>query len=172
MASKLQNLNDIANRRFSLDIHFGEDTIFNIVLYSENSRLRICFLNAPLYFYYGRPGSLSNSTNFVKHLNIAKWLKDQLDNLLEKDICLMYIYKYTFNYRYENSFTAHKAVSNKEARKIFKSVNRYLFNEKKLSIAEKIKILIAAYFPSIYRARLLNNDPTMREYEKRLKSDR
>lgn len=157
---------------FPVNIHFGEDSIFNVCFISRLHKPIIVQVDVPVYFYYQHPGSLSRAASPENRSIIVQWYLDHMDAYPYRDILLAHICRNLFIYRYEGSLTDAKAQIRRKARRQFRRALPYLLKESAFSLKEKGKYIAAGLSPALYRAQLLAKDPTYREVEKNWKKQK
>lgn len=159
----------LRDHRYPLHIQYGEDTIFNILLYSRQETMRVFRIELPMYYYFNRPGSLVHNPDASRYLDMVHYLFAHINEQYRKDFILAHAYRLLYSYRHEGFIVCDKKIISKNVRAAFRRARYWLLREKRFSAKEKLKYLVAEAFPALYRAQLLSKDPTMRIHEEILK---
>ena len=153
-----------------------EDLPFNLTILFNNPEIKFAFVKLPLYRYYVRSGSLTNSRNRKESKVAFDYFMPIAENSVRNSNILgQYIYvietvKCALAFRYDSKFDKLCKESAKEtcsqALKLLLSANK--------TITWKVKFLYSIFllFPPVYRWFRIINDPTLLKWEKgqRIKS--
>lgn len=167
---KLFRRSTIGSLRFPLNINFGEDQIFNIQFFAGKAEPNIRRLEQSMYFYFDRPGSLVHNNDSGRYWQIAQWYLDHIRDYHCTDIPLAHAFRALCFYRYIESFTNNKKNAFRNCRKAFRRALPWLLREKRFGVVQKIRYLVIVASHRFYRFQLVAKDPSMRTYEKMLKS--
>lgn len=152
---------------FQQGISLGEDTLFNVFLFSNSNELIVKMCEEDLYYYYNREDSIMHLSSLEDYLKMVECYLDNLDNLTRKDFAIYECFRILFLYRYMGSV---KKVSVKaKANKLLFRCLRYL-NREHISLLKKIKYYVATIFPAVYRLNLIAKDRTLLQWERRIRN--
>ena len=105
---KIYSRNLINNIRFKTNLKIGEDTVFNVNIFTQNRNIKISIIEEQLYYYF------SSNTESITHSNSDIYMKEMANEYLDmyatkenelKDIYLMEACKAGLAYRYSQSLT-------------------------------------------------------------------
>lgn len=142
-----------------------EDAIYIIDILTKNPNIRIVKVNCTLYAYFQRSGSLVSgiSVDLVRHLadyTMQKLvsLEDQnLKGVLAEDVIKRMLYvRYYYLLQKERIAAA-------ECNEVIRSMLTLLSHR-------KVKYVVLYLIPELYRQFRLRNDPSMKIFEKNVKS--
>ncbi len=159
----------IDNCEFPLNIKMAEDQIFNTLLYSRAEAPSIMRVNIPLYFYYCRGDSAVHSYAEDAYLMVCNWYVDHFDLFERKAYVIEQAFRSAFTYRYEGSFGNNKSDIRKKSKIALRRCISFLVKEPGISQKEKLKFLVAAASPAMYRMNLIRRDKTVLIWEGILK---
>lgn len=154
----------ISNERF-MPGKVIEDAIYIIDILTKNPNIKIVKVNCTLYAYFQRSSSLVSgiSVDLVKHLadyTMQKLisLDDQkLKGVLAEDVIKRMLYvRYYYLLKKER-------ISVIECNKVIRSMLTLLRHR-------KVEYIVLYLVPELYRQFRLRNDPSMKEFEKNVKS--
>ena len=154
----------ISNERF-MSGKVIEDAIYIIDILTKNPNIRIVKVNCTLYAYFQRSGSLVSgiSVDLVRHLadyTMQKLvsLEDQnLKGVLAEDVIKRMLYvRYYYLLKKERIAAA-------ECNEVIRSMLTLLSHR-------KVKYVVLYLIPELYRQFRLRNDPSMKTFEKNVKS--
>lgn len=144
-----------------------EDSLFNIQIIMANSKLKAVKVEAILYAYFIREGSLV--TKFTPEvirdytMTIARYCDDDCPVEI-RPILAVDVVKRAMNTRY-----LYRILGNID---VEKEMNLLIKSKLKLLSEDRIKYTLLFYIPELYRWYRIWNDRTMLIYEKNLKSQR
>lgn len=146
---------------FDNQIYMLEDDLFNYNILEKNSNINYLYLNTKLYHYVRNDNSATLKTYNLKKLSYF--------DSREKEIAILKKFKmncdflkadYVINYvRSKIMIYKNKIISDKKFNYISAKSNTYKreINYSNLCFKLKIKLIIALYFPTIYKIKLRNN---------------
>ena len=155
--------------RFPVELSLGEDTAFNLQVYTGREMPTVVYSPKKMYFYQtGRSTSLVNSYDTAMILRRTEWYLSQYDGLEEraKTIYLDAIMKSFWSYRYLTMFSA----GDPQKIKTLRSECRRCAKELPLSFKTRLKYFLFTDFPQSYRLFRLLTDRTMLQWEKEQKA--
>ena len=156
--------------RFPLDIQYGEDQIFNLLVGSNVSCESVTVLDAPLYFYYqSRTDSLVNLKDIEAEYKVGCWLLENLNLFKRTKFVIISALSALLCYRYECSFSSEAKLRKRKVNKKIRIAMHLLFCEKDVSLLLKIKYSILSISSLLYRILLIIRDPSYLHYEKIIK---
>lgn len=156
--------------RFPSGIQYGEDAVFNVMLFSRKENIKIIRICATMYYYYNRPDSLVHSVAVDAFRQLSHSFLDCSSNLYRTDFMCYQAFRTALMYRYQGLLTKDKIKVKYEARSLLKKCLKYLLKEKKIAFKTKIELIIAASFASLYRWSLIYKDRSYLQLEQKLKN--
>lgn len=169
---KLYKKEVLSNHWFDENITYGEDAVFNLMIYCTMDQLAVINVDAKLYYYCDREGSAVNSIdrrewirNCQTYIDIAK----NTDNESIRAICVSIAYKRLLLGRYTEMYTNKRKEVICDCNKLLTNNLKYLLSVKNLSSKEKIIFALFTFVPQAYRSFRLIDDPTMRTWERNQK---
>lgn len=141
-----------------------EDAWFNMQFVLLNKNMKACFVDIPLYGYYVRANSLVSYIDRFCILKLSQkcfqCVQDEIDEQM-RDIFYLECLKRWLFARYSFNLYDEKADA-KICTKLLKDSLRHMKNG-------KMKYALLVYFPFAYRLFRIINDPTMLDYEKKVR---
>ena len=166
--SKLYRHSVVRKIRFNEKLDFGEDTFYNLTLYSERPDLRSGSVDEALYYYLQRGGSLSHSGQIGKVLKISDASREKAEEgPAYAVVFLREAVKKFLDYRRGSIFLIGE--EQKERNRCCaerRPVYRKMVLSSDFSVKERAIYLILLYFPILYRVWTIYNDPTMLDWER------
>ena len=161
---KKEHIKDI---RFPLDIQYGEDQIFNLLVGSNFSSESIAVLDMPLYFYYqARTDSLVKTKNIEAEYKMGCWYLENLNLFGEKKFVITSTLSALLSYRYECGFSSEAKLNKRKANSKLKIALHLMFHERDLPVFLKLKYSVLSLSSHLYRTILIMRDPSYLHYEK------
>lgn len=155
--NKLINRRIIANCRFDENIHIMEDLVFLLEI-SKNINSVYVLKDEYLYFYVQHDLSalhkktIKQMSNCLAYEKIVDYIIENNIKLLDDDYCYYiwnYVYTFMCNYCYMNAkgilINEYKQKRKNDIKKMLKKALK-----RKISIIDKIKLIILFYFPNLY----------------------
>ena len=164
----------VINQRFDETIRYGEDTLFNINIIFQPS-IRICCIDQPLYYYYDRAGSLSSENKPQKRAVLCQELIKRAVKEIDEDKKQLYLIsaiKRSLSNRYDALAIGNLENVVRLCNDILADGLRELKRMKHISNKEKLTYAIFTRFPAVYRFWRVRNDPSLLEWEKRMKNQK
>ena len=159
----------VADKRFPLEIHFGEDLIYNVLI-ADSPTCRVTVFELPLYFYYQvRSDSLVHAKPLDANYLLGSWFVDHIEQFEQKNIAVCAALSALLTYRYEGSFSKDAKTVRRRAKQILNQCVRVLLRDVNCSAATKTKYILFAHAPFAYRLVLRLTDRSIIHYEKILK---
>lgn len=156
--------------RFPEDINFGEDAVFNTLVFSQNREIAVVKVNVPIYFYYVcNEDSLSHNSDVERLYHLAACYLESCQTAERTDFCLDRATRIAMYYRYIGSFSSEKANVKKQASGLLRLCRKQLENDKFMSLKKKIALWVASTSPSPFRLALVMRDPSYVKWEKQIK---
>lgn len=163
----------LRDHRFIEGVVF-EDTPFNLMLLSRNEGIRIAFMSQPLYFYFMRQSSIVHSASRIHLLKVCKAYLSHItpqSTSLEKRILMEEAIKKLLTVRYEASLLRNNdAIA--EAKILMRKCITIFLKTKTVSLKKKALYTLLAASPQLYRQYRIKDDPTLLDWEKRIKSEK
>lgn len=166
---KLYRKEVISGLKFDETISYGEDFLFNAMIYSKADRLNIISTDTVLYFYNNREGSVINTIDNADRLRqgaIYIGASAQTENEAVSKICLTEGFKRVMLARYTERYTKNRPEVLSGCNTVLKKNIGNLWNNRKTAMKEKIVYTLFTYFPQAYRYWRIKDDPTMKVWEK------
>jgi glycosyltransferase involved in cell wall biosynthesis len=166
---RLYKTSCLAGTRFPVALSLGEDTAFNIQLYTHSTLPSVVYSPKKMYFYRtGHATSLVNSYDKSMVIRRAEWCLAQYDGLNEraKTIYLDAVMKSLWAYRYLTMFSG----GDRQKIKTIRKQCRQYAKELPLSLKTRLKYFLFTNCPQCYRLFRLLTDHTMFQWEKEQKA--
>ncbi len=147
-----------------------EDICFNELLYQSNMKFRLT--EAKLYYYYTRPGSVSNSPmgqGILDAVSVLVGYLKNLDGAERRERIIMRCYKSVLSARYSEMFSLNYGDTLKKCKELLKQLEIYL---PELNVEDRLVVWGLVKFPPIYRAWRILGDPSLLNYERKRKKAR
>lgn len=151
-----------------------EDTPFNLMLLSRNEDIHIAYTPQPLYYYFIRASSIVHTASHIRMLDICQSYSDQItprSSERETRILMEEAFKKLLIVRYEAALMRNNQARTK-ASLLMRRCLPILLKTKSLPLKKKIRYVILAVFPELYRQFRIKDDPTLLDWEKRIKSEK
>ena len=165
--AKLYRKETIGENRFFSGAEPIEDNCFNTALYS--TKMRYCYVYAKLYYYFMRSASAIHSATGRKNLVYTKFmfpvLAKESDPEKKQDI-VKRCYNVLFASRYLEMYSNDFAEIETKIKSDFSTLKKY---RKYMTVKDRIIYWLFESNPWLYRAWRIHGDPTLLEYEKKLK---
>ena len=154
--NKLYSVDLLHGIRFIAEVHIWEDLLFNYQILANN-QVRYSYINEPLYYYVQREKSLLHGGSHMSCYTELKAIEFIIEHLMKKDIALANRKKVEYILTVKNieqKYAKNSLMLNKiSIKEYMERVNYYLKNgllKEKIGIKNKIKIIMAVYFPKMY----------------------
>lgn len=151
-----------------------EDTPFNLMLLSRHERLCIALISQPLYYYFIRRSSIVHTASHLRMLDICKAYSDQItprSSERERRILMEEAIKKLLIVRYEAALMQNNQALAK-ADSLMRSCLPILLKATSLPLKKKIRYGVLAAFPALYRQFRIKDDPTLLDWERRIKAEK
>ena len=167
---------DLINQfRFDRVLMWGEDTAFNLSALLKKTNLRFAWVDIPLYFYFYRDTSISNTISYERRFRLPKWyLKNftKFNSTHAQKYILEQACKETLSSRYLEMFNPQKAEVASACKNIMADCLNAMCTSGLFSARELLKYKVLFRFPSIYRLIRIVDDKTLLTWEKTEKERR
>ena len=166
---RLYAKNLINQLRFDRVLMWGEDTAFNLSALLTKTNLRFAWVDIPLYFYYSRDTSISNTISYERRFRLPKWyLRNftKFNNKHAQKYILEQACKETLSSRYLEMFNPKKAEVTSACKSIIADCLGAMCTSGLFSAMELLKYRILFKFPFLYRLIRIGNDKTLLIWEK------
>lgn len=163
---RLYRTSAIANVYFERGLSWGEDTLFNIHLYTRDLQITLIYLE--LYYYFQRETSVTQTLLTSDKLSLLDtYLSycDSAENNLQLHLYLTEFIKQLLSLRYIEMFDMTPAESNM-CQELINQCKARMKACKVLTIKEKLIYHTFLCFPSLYRLFRILDDPTLLQWEK------
>lgn len=155
---------------FPLDVPLAEDTIFNVTALCTKEDIRLFCVDERLYYYFQHSDSAVHSLPLEMIVRVLPHWLDLVKSVqtpYQRKIISDRLSKSIYAYRYSCSFGANYHYIKKECSSLLKESRKF---RNDFPLRKRLLYLTLDYFPQIYRLFLLINDPTLKQYEKNMKS--
>lgn len=161
----------LVNGKFETGLTWGEDAVFNYCTLATNtlsapfSRIKL-----PLYFYFSRETSITNTVSSKRYLELAKWYLENWSNehfsTTVKAILLEQAAKELLAFRYREAFSAEPICIDA----LIRQCRTYIASSKLLTSKKQALYSLLFTVPSLYRLFRIVDDPTMLQWEKQMRT--
>ncbi len=163
---------DLENIFFEQGVGIGDDTLFNLSVISNICKPVIYLTDAPLYYYFQRSNSIVKTSSYSKMISFSEWVADN-HSIQEREewswMLPMQALKMALSYRYATIL--HRNTEGTDyANMIMKILLRMINRSRLISLQEKIIHTVMFLFPEIYRYFRIKDDPSMKIWEKSVKT--
>lgn len=160
----------IIESRFELRLSWGEDAVFNLCTLATSGLNRAFgVIRIPLYFYFSRSDSITNTVSSSRCIELAKWyLENWKSNKFSTEVqafLLEQAAKELLAFRYRETF----AVNPFDSREFVAKCKVDIKSSHLLSIKKQCLYLMLFTMPSVYRIYRIIDDPSMIQWEKQMK---
>lgn len=162
----------VENIRFDPGLQWGEDTVYNLTVLLSRENLRFVRANIPLYFYYFRDTSVSNTIHYERRLRLPKWYLahySEFEILSAQRYILEQACRDVLSSRYAETFSPQKKEAFSECRSIMKNCVRELRKSKLIPPFQILKYRIMFFSPALYRMIRILDDKTLLTWERTMK---
>lgn len=161
----------LVSRKFETGLTWGEDAVFNYCTLATNtlsapfSRTKL-----PLYFYFSRETSITNTVSSKRYLELAKWYLGNWNNerfsIEVQTVLLEQAAKELLIFRYREAFSANPICVDE----LIKRCRAYIARAGILLFKKHALYSLLFACPPLYRLFRIINDPTMLQWEKQVRS--
>lgn len=155
--------------RFDIALMWGEDTAFNLSALLNKENLRFARVDVPLYFYYSRDTSISNTVSCERRFRLPKWYLRNFStfkDLHARKYILEQACKETLSSRYLEMFNPQKAEVTSICKSIIAECSEVMRTSDMFLPTELLKYRVLFKFPFIYRLIRIADDKTLLTWEK------
>ena len=178
VAGKIYKKTIIRDCRFREGLSLYEDCIFNLDIVkkciSGNHELKGILVHEPMYCYIARSGSAMHQSSYEKAKPSITYLKEIANNDSNADVAAIYgiecIRKYLLSWY--SLYLSEKTEECSFIRSEMKNIIRKIKQNNVYSGREKLPFILFANMPQLYRRYRILNDPTMKQYEKKIRNSR
>lgn len=163
----------VSNIRFDVNLQWGEDTAFNLSVLLAEEKIRFSYVDLPLYFYYFRDDSISNTISYERRLRLPKWYLEhynEFKTVTAQQYILEQACRDVLSSRYLEMFNPMREEVFSECKKIMAGCTSALKKSKIVSPLKALAYRILFCLPSVYRMIRILNDRTLIVWEKNAKS--
>lgn len=165
VCGRIYKRNTVEKLYFPENIKLGEDTIYNVTLMSNSSKLKVLLVDFPLYYYFDRNDSAVHILPVSVYLEKAEWYIQNAGKNKRLDFFLIEALQTILIYRYIGYILKDQKVL-KIAQNILRQCRKKLFFEGTLDKYKKIKYFFVALLPvAVYRKICIFKDPTLMDWE-------
>lgn len=162
----------LVSGKFETGLTWGEDAVFNYCTLATNalsapfSRTKL-----PLYFYFSRETSITNTVSSKRYLELAKWYPENWSNeRFSKEVqtvLLEQAAKELLIFRYREAFSTNPTCVDE----LIKRCRAYIAKAGILPLKKRALYSLMFACPPLYRLFRIVNDPTMLQWEKQARSE-
>lgn len=155
--------------RFDTALMWGEDTVFNLSVLLNKENLCFAWVNVPLYFYYSRDTSISNTVPFEHRFRLPKWYLRNFSTFKDphaRKYILEQACKEILSSRYLEMFNPQREEVSSTCKSIIAECSEIVYTSNIFSPMELLKYRVLLKFPFIYRLIRIANDRTLLTWEK------
>ena len=169
---KLYNADLVKAHRFDARIRFGEDTMYNVGIFANNTDDILVIIRTPLYYYFMRNDSAAHTISNGEYI----FLCDRYLSMFSKScdprvssIFLFEAFKCIFSYRYFEMFNSNRdLIKNNVDQRLNKCI-QILHSMDYVSPKTRFQYLALSKFPTLYRIWRIRQDPTLLQWEKKMR---
>lgn len=157
----------IGDLRFVSGTEPAEDSLFNLLLFRDDMKIRVT--DTKLYYYFMRPDSAIHTHLGRGTLNSVSFLIKRLEGNYEKEKKRRIItrcYKHIFAARYGEMFSDDYAEVKRQCKTLLRQLSKYL---PELKAKDRLIMHVLWKNPVLYRAWRIIDDPTLLQFEKEQK---
>lgn len=172
---KLYRKTLVQEYRFIEKVRIAEDAAFNGAALGECDDLRACFVKVPLYYYFRRPGSLSNQLKGHSSYTLARIFEEyaqKTDKPMARKLYLIDAIKRGLIGRYLMSLYHEEKVYFRECNEMLMRVLKQAWRMSNISIKEKLLYTVMVAFRQAYRLFRIIDDPTLLTLERSVRKER
>lgn len=163
----------IVTQKFETGLTWGEDTVFNLcTLATSGLNKTFGVVQFPLYFYFSRSDSITNTVSSSRCIELAKWyLENWKSNKFSKEVqafLLEQAAKELLAFRYREAFSAEPICIDE----LIQQCRTYIASSKLLASKKQALYSLMFKAPSLYRLFRIVDDPTMLQWEKQMRTKR
>lgn len=156
--------------RFSEELNYLEDTVYNMCALSSNENNLIATVDKELYYYFMNESSITHTVvPKEQSMTAAKLCIKTVENE-NSHIKLMIFYEQAFRFlfacRYLNTFSVDYKKLKKEVLFVAKDILKRYNSLQTVKINKKFVYYIILYFPCVYRLFRIATDKTLIQWEK------
>lgn len=170
--NKLYKKELIGTHRFVEPVRLAEDAAFNGLVLGSYENVRALKIDAPLYYYFDRPGSLAHGLGGKETLALAEVFDGYIRNatsLRAKRIYLEEAMKRALSGTYVLSLQPTEKEKVRNARKMIRRELKEFCALPGVPVKKRIQYSVFGYFPLSYRVFRIMDDPTLLKMEKDLR---
>ena len=159
--------------RFDTSLQYGEDSVYNLSAILAEESVRLAHVDLPLYFYYFRNNSISNTISYERRLQLPKWYLEHYNEFATekaRQYILEQACRDVLSSRYLEMFNPMRKEVFSECSKIMANCTNTIKKTKTLSLSKSLIYQILFRFPPLYRMIRILDDRTLIAWEKQMKS--
>ena len=175
ICGKLYRRRDLENLRLAPEVGYAEDTLYNLCLVHGLKSPKVYETEACLYYYLMRSTSAVHTVETENTIEFGAWYYKHKRQIKRNKngwqwMLPMQAIKMTLSYRYGVSITQKGGARSRNANRILWNCYKDIWSDPDVSSEDKIVHLVMICFPFLYRAFRLRNDPTLKRWEKEVRS--
>ena len=148
---------------------YSEDAFFNLLIASSGVNLKYTFVNAPLYAYFNRLGSIMHNMTPDKRLKSIKHWITNIEMFGVPQYAMCWILLQLYGYGRTGLYCKNPELAKHNIRKAIHECKSYLWSCRHLRMKQIVKLILAIFTPNLYFKLLCRIDPTYLTYEDALK---
>lgn len=159
--------------RFDTGLQWGEDTAYNLSAILAEESARFAHIDLPLYYYYFRSSSISNTICYERRLRLPKWYLEHYSEFATekaRQYILEQACRDVLSSRYLEMFNPMQKEVLSACKKIMDGCTNALKETKTLSLLKSFLYQMLFRFPVLYRMIRILDDRTLIAWEKGMKS--
>ena len=164
---------DLEGLWFVPGIQYSEDTLYNLTVMASLNNPKVYETSIPLYFYLQRSDSITKTSNYQKLIQLPDWVVNNPDKIAKHDWSWMLelqALKMALSYRY-GSILHKKEHETRHANKVIQVALLSVIKDRRVCFSEKMIHVIMVLFPRVYRAFRIKDDPTLLDWEQRVRKE-
>lgn len=169
---RLYKRSSISGLRFKNGLQWGEDTVFSISSLCRDSH--IALINTAMYYYFQRETSAMRTIAPHNKLDLARYYMtyyEEVSTDIQREIYLRESIKQALSCRYAGMFNSNSSEQH-ECEALLKQCKVKMKNSNMLTKKEKLMFNAFICMPSLYRLFRIIDDPTLLQWEKKMKQDK
>ena len=174
--AKLYRRRDAGKLIFVPEVHHAQDSVYNLRLIAGLPRPVVYTTDARLYYYLQREGALWKSRSSETWTESADWyVNNRRSSRLTTNgewgwILPAFLIKGMLICRYEAHLRSNKELV-RHADRLLRIMNADVLRDRFASLQEKLVLSAMVLLPRLYRRYRLIKDPSMKQYERRVRED-
>ena len=168
---RLYRRKDIGEIRFTPEVRFSDDTLFNLRVIAGLERPIVYETDRQLYYFCQREGSIMHEADYEKMADLPEWVVNHREDVGEGPwswMILMQAIKNELSCRYAAKLYSDQRLIKRSNRILKRFLLKMVFI-RQIGTKEKLAHILMGCFPPLYRYYRIKDDPTLLEWERSIK---